>query len=715
MKKVGLIILEILFVLLNAAYSQKPEIQGDLKELFKGPQVSSDYGNWLSTMKKWRTEERKSLNYDDSGYLKSGVLWSRKCFIYAQMMAEDRYFYDPIQRKYTVDRYLQDVKKRYGGLDAVLIWPTYPNIGIDNRNQFDLLADMPGGIAGVKQMVKDFKNKGVKVFFPIMIWDKGTRDVGMSMPFALVREMKQIGADGLNGDTMFGITEDFSAAADSLDYPLVLQPEVAINNLKMVEWNQMSWGYFWKYEYVPGVSVYKWLEPRHQVQVTNRWMVDKTNDLQYAFFNGIGYNAWENIWGIWNQVPDRYAAAILRIATIYREFPQIWSSAKWEPHIPTLQKGIFSSVFPGIDQKIYTLVNRDSLDIHGNQLKLPYEKGMSYFDLWNGKVLNPQKEGDCIYLDFPIEGNGFGAILAVKQEVVNNKFKHFLTKMHILAGKPLNSYSTASAPLQQKVVPILKTAPYMKVPKGMVLIPETANYLFESNGVMIEGNELPLAVGVQHPWENHPSRSQKHTINIPSFYIDKYPVTNKQFKQFVNTMKYHPKDDHNFLRDWKNGMYPPEWDEKPVTWVSLEDARAYAVWVRKRLPHEWEWQYAGQGNDGRLYPWGNKMDSVRMPQPDTSRNMRCPSNVNAFPDGKSPFGVMDLVGNVWQWTDEYTDLHTRSAILKGGSYFRAQTSGWYFPQAHELNKYGKYLLMAPGKDRSGTIGFRCVADRPSQQ
>ena len=62
----------------------------------------------------------------------------------------------------------------------------------------------------------------------------------------------------------------------------------------------------------------------------------------------------------------------------------------------------------------------------------------------------------------------------------------------------------------------------------------------------------------------------------------------------------------NFLRDWKNGSYPDGWANKPVTWVSLEDARAYAAWAGKRLPHEWEWQYVAQGGDeNRIYPWGN--------------------------------------------------------------------------------------------------------------
>jgi formylglycine-generating enzyme required for sulfatase activity len=71
---------------------------------------------------------------------------------------------------------------------------------------------------------------------------------------------------------------------------------------------------------------------------------------------------------------------------------------------------------------------------------------------------------------------------------------------------------------------------------------------------------------------------------------------------------------------------------------------------------------------------------------------------------------MDLIGNVWQWTDEYVDDRTRAAILRGGSYYRPQGSRWYFPQAYRLDQHGKYLLMAPSIDRAGTIGFRCAKD-----
>ena len=68
-----------------------------------------------------------------------------------QMMVHDRYFYDPASGKYTVDRYLDDLEKRYGGIDAVLIWSTYPNMGVDDRNQLQMVESMPGGIEGVQQ------------------------------------------------------------------------------------------------------------------------------------------------------------------------------------------------------------------------------------------------------------------------------------------------------------------------------------------------------------------------------------------------------------------------------------------------------------------------------------------------------------------------------------------------------------------------------------
>jgi formylglycine-generating enzyme required for sulfatase activity len=242
----------------------------------------------------------------------------------------------------------------------------------------------------------------------------------------------------------------------------------------------------------------------------------------------------------------------------------------------------------------------------------------------------------------------------------------------------------------------------------MVEIP-AGTFRFQVRGLAVEGGN-GIGVDVAYPWEDSPRRFHDHQMSMNRFFIDRTPVTNAQFKAFLDATRYHPKDDFNFLKDWTGGTYPEGWADKPVTWISLEDARAYAAWAGKRLPREWEWQYAAQGTDGRAYPWGEAWNPDAVPMPNKGRALAAPDAVDAHPAGASPFGVLDMVGNVWQWTDEHQDDHTRAAILRGGSGFQPQGSIWYFPQAYRNDQHGKLLLMAPGKDRAGTIGFRCVVD-----
>ena len=119
------------------------------------------------------------------------------------------------------------------------------------------------------------------------------------------------------------------------------------------------------------------------------------------------------------------------------------------------------------------------------------------------------------------------------------------------------------------------------------------------------------------------------------------------------------------------------------------------------LPHEWEWLYSAQGADSRLYPLDNSRNSAGVPLLEHGRHRMRPTDVDANPDGARPIGVIDLVGNVWQWTDEYTDQHTRATVLRGGRYYRPLGSIWYFPQAFQLNRHAKYLLIAPSLGSSG--------------
>jgi formylglycine-generating enzyme required for sulfatase activity len=667
----------------------------------------NEHDAWLGDIRHWRDERRIRIGYNGARYDVPALKWTQSSFFQPQMMVEDRYFYDPVAHRYTVDRYLDDVEKRYGGIDAVLIWPTYPNMGIDNRNQDDMIRSMPGGVAGVRQMIADFHRRGVRVLFPMMMWDQGTRDPGMAWPDSIASLMAEIGADGINGDTQDGVPLAFSAAADKVGHPLAFEPEGGPAD-EALAWNVMTWGQY-SYPFVPMVDKYKWLEPRHMVNISDRWKRDKTDNLQFAFFNGVGWESWENIWGIWNEVTPRDAEATRRVATLERALAPFLISPDWEPLSPMMRYGVYSSRWPLAQQTVWTIVNRNEYDVQGPQIELAWQDGMRYFDLYHGAELKPEKNNNGrALLSFSIEAHGYGALLATPAGP-DAGIEKLMATMKELTAKPLASYSHEWKTLPQQIMPIVQTKPPSASPADMLKIPE-GDFDFRVSGIEIEGFD-DIGVDVQYPWEDSPRRFHDHPMHVKSFWIDKYPVTNAQFKKFIDATHYRPQDELNFLRDWtNNNSYPAGWDNKPVTWVSVEDARAYAGWAGKRLPHEWEWQYAAQSTDGRIYPWGNSWNAEAVPVPDKSRTMRGPDAVDAHPQGASPFGVMDLVGNVWQWTEEFQDEHTRGGVLRGGSYYQPQGSIWYFPQAYKLIEHGKLLMTSPSMDRSGGLGFRCVED-----
>jgi formylglycine-generating enzyme required for sulfatase activity len=443
------------------------------------------------------------------------------------------------------------------------------------------------------------------------------------------------------------------------------------------------------------------------VNISDRWNRAKTDDLQFAFFNGVGWESWENIWGIWNGITPRDSEATRRVATLERALAPFLVSKDWEPFAPMLHFGVFASRWPLREQTVWTIVNRSEYNLDGPQIEIAPKEGERYFDLYHGVELTPERRGDKVVLSFPLEAKSYGSLLAAKTDP-DPPLRELMARMKAMSEKPLASFSDAWKVLPQQIVEVKASARPSGTPADMIKIPE-AEFLFKVQGIEIEGLNA-IGVDVQYPWEDAPRRYHEHPMHVKSFWMDKYPVTNLQFKKFLDASRYRPGDDLNFLRDWQNGSYPQGWEDKPVTWVSLEDARAYASWAGKRLPHEWEWQMAAQGGDGRLYPWGNDWDASAVPVPDRGRTMRGPDAVSAHPRGASPFGVMDLVGNVWQWTDEFADAHTRGGILRGGSYYQPQGSIWYFPQAYKLTEHGKLLMMAPSKDRSAGLGFRCVQD-----
>lgn len=170
-------------------------------------------------------------------------------------------------------------------------------------------------------------------------------------------------------------------------------------------------------------------------------------------------------------------------------------------------------------------------------------------------------------------------------------------------------------------------------------------------GAFVMGTNLERADAQDHP---------QHTVKLPAYKIDKYVVTNAQYARFVAATAHRPP------LNWKNGKIPEGQLLRPVTMVDWYDAAAYAKWAGKRLPTEAEFEKAGRGTDGRNWPWGNRMEPERV---NTYYNVGSATDVNAFPNGVSPYGVMGLSGNVDEWVaddfESYPGSDAPSDLFQG--------------------------------------------------
>jgi formylglycine-generating enzyme required for sulfatase activity len=146
-------------------------------------------------------------------------------------------------------------------------------------------------------------------------------------------------------------------------------------------------------------------------------------------------------------------------------------------------------------------------------------------------------------------------------------------------------------------------------------------------------------------------------LSLPEFWIGKNPVTNLEYAQFVAATAYES------LKHWKGETPPEEITLHPVTFVSQLDGIAFAEWTGKRLPTQEEWEKAARGTDGRLYPWGD-LDDGRCNT--TEAGIGTTSPVGQFsPAGDSPWGCVDMAGNVFEWTTSPSDKYF---VLRGGSF-----------------------------------------------
>ncbi|MEM6454680.1 MAG: SUMF1/EgtB/PvdO family nonheme iron enzyme [Acidobacteriota bacterium] len=209
-----------------------------------------------------------------------------------------------------------------------------------------------------------------------------------------------------------------------------------------------------------------------------------------------------------------------------------------------------------------------------------------------------------------------------------------------------------------------------------------------------------------------------HSVTLSPFWIGRYPVTNAQYRLFVEAIDHRaPEIDEPWFDPgpvWTQPRYSDP--EQPVVGVDWNDARAYARWVGLDLPSEAQWEAATRGATGRIYPWGDdEPTSTRA----NYRDVPQPSPVGAYPAGAGPFDALDQAGNVWEWCvdvwsdDAYArrDETPDPANTVGDTAFRACRGGSWFDGPWWLR--GAYRIWGRVSSRDGNQGFR-VAFRPCE-
>ena len=235
-----------------------------------------------------------------------------------------------------------------------------------------------------------------------------------------------------------------------------------------------GWGY-WPQPYSPPVDQWKWNDARHMTNVCDRWSQNHTNDLQDSYFNGVGFESWENVWGCWNGITPRDGEATRRAATILRYFGNrrhnaearnFTQSGDWRPYIPVVAEQkywstLFASEFPvdkgtATQQVLFLVVNRDDRDVQGahiainNSFAIAADK-IHIYDCYHGQELAVDTSSPgTLGVSLDIEGLGYGALLATYDSREDNPaLDELLNTMHDLTQTPLSAYSSQWKYLEQ--------------------------------------------------------------------------------------------------------------------------------------------------------------------------------------------------------------------------------------------------------------------------
>ncbi len=743
--------------------------------VFPGGSVAYDFyadihrGEWQEGLRKMFQERYlyDVTDFDESLYERKDLEWIRNSYVIHLIMSWDKNFYDSEKGKYTLDEFLERGRELYGGDDAIGIWPTWPTLGTDQRNQFDLFRDLPGGLPKIKELAASARKVGTVFFLCYNPWDESSRTEGHMTGMAdLIRGTD---ADGVVLDTKGSSTKEYQDAADNVKDGVIMYSEgMAVpKDMQGIVSGRVHNALY----YPPFLNLNKFIKPEFAIfRVAELFKEPIKREFAISFFNGHGTEL--NIFqpGQPSWVSEQYDY-LGRTTRILRENSHNFNAKGYTPLVPTLMDHIYVNKWPLGDKTIYTIFSLVPEGFKDALIEVEINENHHFVDLWHHKELKPLQKNGKYYVE--VETDAFNkAYLGTNNEGEVDCIAKF---PKILKTTLINDILEVSAS-RGDVLKIWPGAPqYDK--KVLELNPGThAIKLLEhfgryegkfiiqlfDQGILLDENIVNIVPGtprlasnvektevksqvngmVKIPSGNftfisthgdgfipYPNYRQGKSFSMNSFLMDKFPVTNSEFEKFLNESGYRPEVKENFLKHWVNGTIPKGQENFPVVYVSYEDAQAYSQWSKKRLPTELEWQYAAQTTDGREWPWSKKTKNIYREEEPVTEHLTTykikgidkkycnlgngiMDPVGQYPKGANPHGLEDLVGSVWQLTnDVYKSGSYDYIMMKGGSFYNPASSWWYVQGGPRELHYQEHLLrVSQGFERNATVGFRCVKD-----